>query len=128
MPAAATAAGAEIVSKHLAINRKDKGPDWQVCLELEEMKEAITLARKMYLSINNIEKKLAPGEHLDKSIMRRSIVAAKKIKKNAAICRDDIVFKRPGTGIIPNRYKEIIGKVSLKTIEKDEQIKFEDLN
>lgn len=127
MPAAAIAAGAEIVSKHLAINRKDKGPDWQVCLEFEEMKQAIMLARKMCVSINNIEKKLAPGEHFDKSIMRRSIVAAKKIKEHATICRNDIVFKRPGTGISPNKYKDIIGKVSLKTFEKDEQIHFKDL-
>jgi len=127
MPAAAVAASANIVSKHLAISISDKGPDWQVCLELEEMKQAINWARKMRISINNKEKKLAPGENLDRSKMRRSIVAAKIIKKNKIIQRDDIVFKRPGTGIEPNKFNKIIGKVSLRTILKDEQIQLSDL-
>ena len=127
MPAAAVAASADIVSKHLAISRSDKGPDWQVCLEPEEMKQAIKWAKKIQTSMNNKEKKIAPGENVDRSIMRRSIVASKIIKKNKIIQRNDIVFKRPGTGIEPNKFNKIIGKVSLRTILKDEQIQLTDL-
>ena len=127
MPAAAVAASANIVSKHLAIARSDKGPDWQVCLEPEEMKQAINWAKKMQISMNNKEKKLAPGENIDKSIMRRSIVASRIIEKNKIIERDDIVFKRPGTGIAQNKFNEIIGKVTVRTIKKDEQIKLSDI-
>lgn len=127
MPAAAVAAGAKIVSKHLALSRSEKGPDWHICLEPEEMKQSISLARKMSISINNKQKELAPGEQIDKSIMRRSIVAARRIEKHSMICRNDIVFKRPGTGILPNKYNEVLGKISLKTYEKDEQIQPKDL-
>ncbi len=127
MPAAAVAASANIISKHLAISRSDRGPDWQVCLEPEEMKKAVDWARKMQISMNNLEKKLASGENLDRSKMRRSIVASKIIEKNQVIRIDDIEFKRPGTGIPPNRFNVIIGKVAARTIQKDEQIKLTDL-
>ena len=128
LPAAAVAASANIISKHLALSRSDKGPDWQVCLEPEEMKQAISWAKKMKISMNNKDKKLAPGENVDRSKMRRSIVASKIIEKSNIIRRNDIVFKRPGTGIAPNKFKEIIGRVAVRTIQQDEQIQLTDLN
>ena len=79
MPAAAVAAGADIVTKHLAVARSEKGPDWQVCLEPEEMKQSIIHARNMKTSISVKTKQLAPGENMDRSVMRRSIVAARTI-------------------------------------------------
>ena len=51
--------------------------------------------------------------------MRRSIVSNKYIKKNKVISAEDIDFKRPGTGISPNDYNYVIGKIALKDIEKD---------
>ncbi|MFH1386143.1 MAG: N-acetylneuraminate synthase family protein [bacterium] len=126
-PAAAVAAGADIVSKHIALSRAEKGPDWHVCLEPEEMKQAVGLAVKMKESMNIKNKVLAPGEMIDRSIMRRSIVAAKKIPKGKAIERSDLEFKRPGTGLEPLRFMELIGRIALQDINCDEEIKPSDL-
>lgn len=119
MPACAIAAGADVITKHLAISRGDKGPDWQVCLEPAEMKQAIDWARKSKESISNTEKELAPGEKIDKSVMRRSIIAARQIAKGEIINREDIVFKRPGTGMAPDQFECVIGKTTVCDIQAD---------
>ncbi|NLD46168.1 MAG: hypothetical protein GX660_03070 [Clostridiaceae bacterium] len=127
MPAVAVAAGADIITKHLALSRNDKGPDWQVCLEPDEMKQAIDWVKKAKESISTINKKLAPGENMDKAIMRRSIVAARQIEIDTEIEREDIVFKRPGSGIPPDQYLDIVGKKARRTIFSDEIIVFDDV-
>ena len=127
MPACAIAAGANIISKHLCVSRKEKGPDWHICLEPEEMHESIFLARSIQKSINIKNKVLAPGENIDKAIMRRSIVAARDINKGEIIQRNDIVFKRPGSGIEPARYEEIIGKETACNIKEDELLTLNNL-
>lgn len=125
--AAAVAAGAEIVTKHMALSHEDKGPDWQICLDPLEMKDAICQARNIYKSIVVKSKDLAKGENMDKAMMRRSIVAAKTLKKGAVISRNDLCFKRPGTGTCPSRFEDIIGKKLLRDIRRDTQIKFRDV-
>ena len=127
MPAAAVSAGAEIVSKHLTISRSEKGPDWHICLEPDEMKEAVIWAKQMRDSVITNYKKLAPGENMDRVAMRRSIVASKVIAAGRAIGREDIEFKRPGTGLDPSRHEEILGRVVSREIKADEQIKLPDL-
>lgn len=127
MPAAAVAAGADLISKHLALSRADQGPDWQICLEPKEMMDAVDWAKKMKDSINIKDKKLAVGEDLDREKMRRSIVAAKMLKAGSIITLQDIAFKRPGTGIEPLRYLEVIGKKILRDVLENGQIKTENL-
>ncbi len=127
MPAAAVSAGADIVTKHLALLRKDKGPDWQICLEPDEMKKAVMWAKKMRKSIKAKSKNLAPSENIDKTKMRRSIVAAKKLKAGNIIKRGDILFKRPGTGICPSIFEEIIGKRVIRDIQPDNQISLDNI-
>lgn len=124
MPAVAVAAGADLVTKHLTLARAEKGPDWEVCLEPEEMKEAVFLAKKAKESIETKSKKLAPGENMDRSKMRRSIVAARSIVPGEVIKRNDLAFKRPGTGIDPSKYEELVGKTVLHEIKEDKQINF----
>lgn len=127
MPASAVAAGADAISKHLTYSRSEGGPDWWVCLEPDEMKEAIDWARKMNQSMNVKDKQLAPGENIDRSHMRRSIVAAKMMRSGEIIRRNDIAFKRPGNGLDPSSYECILGKVVKRDINKDEQISMENL-
>ena len=128
MPSCAVAAGANIISKHLIIDRTLKGPDWRICLEPEEMKEAIKLARNISKSVSTVEKVLAPGENMDISLMRRSIVSSRNLVKNQQITMEDIAFKRPGTGIPPNEYVNILGMKVNKDINKDELIHLNDLD
>ncbi|SNB45043.1 N-acetylneuraminate synthase family protein [Geobacter sp. DSM 9736] len=126
MPAAAVSAGADVVTKHMALSRADHGPDWQVCLEPEEMADAVAWARGMRVSVKRTEKRLADGEELDRGKMRRSIVSAKPLAAGSVIGANDLVFKRPGSGVEPPRFTEMIGKVLLRDVEEDEQVYFAD--
>ena len=127
MPTIAVASGANVITKHLAISRSLKGPDWKVCLEPDEMKDAVKWIKQTKISINNNQKEIAPGEKIDKSLMRRSVVSKKFISKNKKIKQSDICFKRPGIGIPSNKSSLVIGKVSSVDIEKDELIFSENL-
>ncbi|GAF74998.1 unnamed protein product, partial [marine sediment metagenome] len=127
MPAAAAAAGADSVCKHLSLSRTDKGPDWQVCLEPDEMKEAVSWARGIRDSSNLKHKKLASGEDKDRFKMRRSIVATRALRSGDVIKRDAIAFKRPGTGIEPSQYEDIIGKRVTCDIDENEMLRIDNL-
>ena len=118
-PAIAVAAGAQIVTKHLNLSHIIKGPDHQICLNPEQMKEAITLARKVYSSIRVTNKELAKGEDLDRSVMRRSIVSTKTIQRGDVFTMDNLEFKRPGTGIPPSSIHTILGKTATQQIPAD---------
>lgn len=127
MPACAVAAGADAVSKHLTWSRAVKGPDWQICLEPGEMKQAIQWVREVRQSMRTKEKFLAPGEEHDRSLMRRSVVAARSIPEGHKISRADICFKRPGDGFDPSCYEEIIAKIAVRPIMTDEKIGLKDV-
>ena len=127
MPSVAISAGADVITKHMALSREDKGPDWHICLEPEEMKRAIGLAHCAKNSMNVKTKVLAPGENFDRSLMRRSVVAAKSIPVGKVIDRDDIEFKRPGNGFDPSKYHELIGRIAVREINEDEQLNISDL-
>lgn len=122
MPSVAVAAGATFISKHLSLNDDDKGPDWFVCLSPEKMRSAIEYTRKIRKSLSIKDKILAPGENIDKTLMRRSIVAAYDIPKGSVICKDMLTFKRPGSGMPPNEYEALLGKIANEIIKKDEII------
>jgi sialic acid synthase SpsE len=119
MPAIATAAGANFISKHLILNKAKKGPDWFVCIEPDEMKVCIGLTRKINTSISQKTKVLADGEHLDKTVMRRSIVASESLTKGTVLKKEMLSFKRPGTGISPSIYESLIGKMLIIDVPKD---------
>ncbi len=127
MPGCAVAAGADLVSKHLIISRKEKGPDWNVCLEPDEMSRSVADARKIKASISVGGKILAPGEKIDRSVMRRSVVAARAIAAGTVITREQLVFKRPGGGLDPSRYSELVGRIVSRNIAPDEPINLNDL-
>ncbi len=119
--AAAIAFGADVITKHLALSRADQGPDWKICLEADEMKTCIEYVRGVEISTGNTVKILAPGEDVDRRIMRRSIVAAKALKAGTILSRDDIVFRRPGTGMSPDQYSELLGRELIVDLLPDTQ-------
>lgn len=127
MPAVARASGANFISKHIILNKRDKGPDWFVAQEPNELKETIKYARNINYSLSVKEKVLAPGENMDISLMRRSIVASKFIPKDTVITSAMLAYKRPGIGVPPNQDKKILGKVSTENIQKDEIINLKNL-
>ncbi len=122
MPASAVAAGASVVTKHLCVSRDEKRADWQICLEPEALRDAVSNARAIAESIGVKIKKLAPGENIDKSYMRRSIVAARDIGKAERISAEDVSFKRPGDGMSPKLVDLVVGKAASRDIAYDEQL------
>lgn len=126
-PSCAVAAGATIVTKHMAPNHDLRGPDWHICLDPEEMKHSITMARNVYQSIREQAKVLAPGEHMDRSEMRRSIIAGNDLEAGHVLQGNDIIFKRPGTGIPPDQEQAVLGATLLTAVEKDEPLSMDNL-
>jgi N,N'-diacetyllegionaminate synthase len=126
VPIAAVALGASIIEKHFTLDKTMKGPDHSASLEPEELKA-------MVLAIRNIEKTLSGSgvkevsrsEQKNISVARKSIVATKKIQKGDIFSEENIGVKRPGTGISPMKWDEVIGKVSPKSFDVDDLITLE---
>lgn len=122
IPIAAVAMGASVVEKHFTLNRKMDGPDHKASLEPNELK-------KMVKAIRNIEKALGNGEKMPSDIekknalvARKSIVAKNNIEIGEKISEKNITTKRPGTGISPMKWNEVIGKKAIRKFKKDELI------
>ena len=124
MPAVAAAAGAKIISKHMTASHMYQGPDHAICLDPSEMYKAIKLARQAYKSSVVTIKELDTDEYIDRKIMRRSVISARKIAKGEIISIDDIVFNRPGTGISPDQTDSLLGKKAEMDIEMDTVLTF----
>ncbi|WP_010182307.1 N-acetylneuraminate synthase [Aquimarina agarilytica] len=123
VPIAAVALGASVIEKHFTLDRNLPGPDHKASLEPRELKE-------MVISIRNIEQALSgsgikepsKSEIKNKPIARKSIVAKKGIAKGDFFTEDNLAIKRPGTGISPMQWNNIIGKKSLKDFNADDLI------
>ena len=127
--------GATIIERHLTLDKNLDGPDHKASLEPEELKTLILLIRnnKFNISQNNEkiimgspEKKPTEEELKIQKIARKSVVAAKRIKKGEIITSKHLIIKRPGTGLKPVKIYDIIGSLSTRNISKDEMIKESD--
>jgi sialic acid synthase SpsE len=118
--------GAKIIEKHVILDKKMTGPDQEVSIDFNELKELVEAAKKIYLSLGN-EKKIHEKEKQIRSWAFRSLVSIKKIPKNKIIDENDIWCKRPGTGIPSYRMNEVIGMTALKDINENELISWKDL-
>ena len=124
VPIAAVAMGGTMIEKHFTLDRSLPGPDQLASLEPNELK-------KMVHSIRNIEKAIGgtgikePGESEIKniSIARKSIVAKTSIQKGDRFTEFNITTKRPGMGLSPMKWDEVIGKVACQDFDEDELIK-----
>ena len=119
---AAVTMGASIIEKHFTLDKSMKGPDHKASLEPEELKA-------MVVAIRNTEKALGDGLKIpsrsEKSNMinaRKSIVANQTIKKGDILTEENIVVKRPGNGISPMNWDEVIGSIAEKDYLIDEII------
>jgi len=119
---AAAALGAEIIEKHFTFNQKLPGPDHKASLEPKEFKLMIKLIRNIELSLGKAIKKASKSEIKNMSIVRKSIVAKKKIKKGELFTKNNLTTKRPGTGISPMKWNFIIGKKAPRVFDEDELI------
>jgi N,N'-diacetyllegionaminate synthase len=119
---AAVAMGASVIEKHFTLDRNLPGPDHKASLEPKELKEMVSAIRNIEIAIGDGIKRLTPSEARNKPVMRKSIVAIKKIEKGEVFNLQNITIKRPGTGISPMRWDEVIGRTSTRDFEEDELI------
>lgn len=119
---AAVAMGAQIIEKHITLDRDLPGPDQKASLEPNELKIMVESIRNTEVAIGNGLKIPNECEISNKDIARKSIVAKKEIKKNQYFSEDNLCTKRPGNGISPMKWNEIIGKKANKDYKIDEII------
>lgn len=124
IPIASAALGADIIEKHFTLDKNMEGPDHKASLEPVELKEMVKGIRETEISLGNGIKMFSGSEINTMQVARKSIVASRNIKKGEMIELKDLDYKRPGNGLSPKYYKELIGKKLMKDIEKDEQITF----
>ena len=128
VPIAAVALGARVIEKHFTLNRNLEGPDHQASLEPDELKSMITAIRNIEKAMGDSIKKPSPSELKNKGIVRKSVVAARDIQKGEILSLDNTSVKRPGTGISPMHWDEVIGKTVDRDFKTDEFILFEALS
>ncbi|MDY7000462.1 MAG: N-acetylneuraminate synthase [Thermodesulfobacteriota bacterium] len=122
VPVAAAALGAVVIEKHFTLDRNLPGPDHKASLEPEELKAMVRAIRNIEKALGQGIKKPSPSEIKNIPIARRSIVAARPIKKGERLTEENLIAKRPGTGISPMRWDEIIGQTAKKDYEVDDLI------
>mgnify|MGYP006285227125 CR=1 FL=1 len=123
VPIAASTLGAEVLEKHFTLDRNMEGPDHKASLEPNELKQMVTAIRNIEKAKGTGIKKASSSESSNKTIVRKSLVAIKEIKKGDVFTKDNVGIKRPGNGISPMRWDEIIGKIASRNFEIDELIK-----
>jgi len=124
---AAVAMGAKVIEKHFTLDRDMEGPDHKASLEPEELEAMVTAIRNVERAMGDGIKKPTKSENDLKKIVRRSLVTANEIKAGNTISPDDIIIKRPGTGISAKFKDKVVGMKSGSDISVDSVIKWEDL-
>jgi len=119
---AATAMGASIIEKHYTLDRKLPGPDHRASLEPDELKKMIQGIRRIERAIGTPNKTCSPCEKKNRPVMRKSLIANKKIQKGERLTEQNLIIKRPGDGVSPMQYWDYIGKSADKDYEPDEKI------
>ena len=123
VPIAAVAMGASVIEKHFTLDRNLPGPDHKASLEPNELKAMVEAIRNIEKALGDGIKKPSKSESKNIEIARKSIVAKRDIKRGEKFTEENLTVKRPGNGISPMRWDEIIGKTAVKNYKKDEQIR-----
>ncbi len=119
---AAAAKGAVVLEKHFTLDRNMEGPDHKASLEPAELKEMVTAVRQVEAALGTGEKKPAASEMKNIPIARKSIVARKAIRKGELFTEENMTTKRPGDGISPMRWEEVLGQRAVRDFTEDELI------
>jgi N,N'-diacetyllegionaminate synthase len=119
---AAVAMGAKVIEKHFTLDRNMSGPDHAASLEPEELKAMVTAIRNIEKAMGGGEKKPSSSETKNIAVARKSIVAKMSIKKGESFTEENLTVKRPGTGISPMQWDDIMNQKSKKYFNMDDLI------
>ena len=119
---AAVALGATVIEKHFTLDRNLPGPDHKASLDPDELKAMVLAIRNIEIALGDGIKRLTPSESRNKPVARKSLVASKAIHVGEVLSAENIITKRPGTGISPMRWDEVIGRKAVRDFAADELI------
>jgi N,N'-diacetyllegionaminate synthase len=119
---AAVGMGATVIEKHFTLDRNLPGPDHQASLEPAEIKSMVAAIRNIEVALGDGIKRLTPSEARNKPLARKSLVASGAIKAGEAFSAINVTTKRPGTGISPMRWDEVMGRIAPHDFVADELI------
>lgn len=122
VPIAAVAMGAAVIEKHFTLDRTMEGPDHKASIEPDELKTMVAAIRNIEQAMGNDIKQPSESEKSNMAIARKSIIAAKNIKAGEILTTDNLTTKRPGTGINPMRWEDVLGTRAIRNFEEDELI------
>ena len=122
IPVAAVAMGATIIEKHFTLDRNMDGPDHKASLEPDELTKMVCSIRNIELALGDGVKRASQSEKDNLFIVRKSIVAKRNIRKGEVLSEENITAKRPGSGINPLRWPEVLGTKAIRDFTEDEMI------
>lgn len=127
VPVAAVALGARVIEKHLTLDQQMQGPDHKASMNSQEFKRLVQAIRNIELALGQKEKKPTPDEIKIRTVARKSLVCAHPMKLGTRIKREDLLAKRPGSGIAPTEIDKLIGSKLRCDKEVDDLIHWSDL-
>lgn len=123
VPIAAVALGATVIEKHFTLDRNMEGPDHKASLEPDELKAMVSAIRNIEKAVGGDgTKHVSESERKNIAIARKSIVAACNIKAGEAFTEQNLTVKRPGSGICPMRWDQVVGMIAKRDFVEDELI------
>lgn len=122
IPIAAVALGACVIEKHFTLSRSMEGPDHKASLEPNEMAAMIQSIRNIEVALGNGIKTPSKSELKNKNIIRKSLVARRKIKQGECFSDDNLIAKRPAGGLSPMLWPQVVGQVAKRDYEVDELV------
>jgi N,N'-diacetyllegionaminate synthase len=122
VPIAAVSMGATVIEKHFTLDKNMEGPDHRASLEPHELAAMVQAIRNIEKAMGSEIKKPSPSELKNKPVARKSIVTTKDIRKGEPFTEENLTVKRPGTGISPMRWDEVIGRKAPRNFNADEII------
>ncbi|CAD6540457.1 N,N'-diacetyllegionaminic acid synthase [Paraburkholderia kirstenboschensis] len=122
IPIAATALGAQVIEKHFTLDRTMTGPDHKASLEPAELDAMVKAIRRVSLALGTGRKQPTASEIPNRLIARKSIVAARPIARGETLSEQNLAVRRPGNGLSPARWDEVVGKSAARDYAQDEPI------
>lgn len=119
VPVAATALGADIIEKHFTLDKTMEGPDHRASLDPQELTAMVSAIHNVSLALGSAEKRVSPSERPNIEVARKSIVAARDIKEGELLTEENITVKRPGSGLSPMLWDNVIGTHAKHDFDRD---------
>lgn len=122
VPIAAVALGAEIIEKHFTLDKSMEGPDHRASLNPAELKTMVDAIRNIEQALGDSNKVASTSETANKAVVRKSIVASRDIKQGEILSAENLTTKRPGNGVSPMKWYDVVGTKAVRDFKEDEII------